>query len=278
MVEKEIENMLSKAGLEDAVASEPFYRFTNKGWKKETVYLPTEMQLSVCINGKELLVVSCSPVKLQFLVFGFLYSEGIISDLKDVAFIRLCRDEAVADVRLNREFEPPERRTLTSDCGGTLTFKSRVEKVTSEIRMTPTELFLLMKEFRKRMLLYRASGSVHTAALSDTKRILVTAEDIGRHNTLDKILGGCLLEGIPTEGKILLCTGRISSSMLVKAARMDVPLVVSQRLPTRDAVSLARELSITVVGRARASRFSVYSHPERIVSDSENSKIEECRK
>ena len=267
--------MLREAGLEDAVATEPFRRITDEGWKEETGYLPTEMRLSISINGEELLVLSCSPVKLQPLVLGFLVSEGLITGLSDVAFIRLCRDDAVADVRLNVDFEPPRRRTLTSGCGDSFSFHKSVEKVASDIKVTPAEILSLMKEFRRRMLLYRVSGSVHTAALSDKKRILIVAEDIGRHNTLDKILGESLLKGIPTEGKILLCTGRISSSMLVKVARMGVPLVVSQRLPTKEAVDLARELSITVVGRARASRLSVFSHHQRILFDSD---IEECGK
>ena len=90
------------------------------------------------------------------------------------------------------------------------------------------------------------------------------AEDIGRHNTLDKIQGECLSREISTKDRLLLTTGRISSEMLLKAARMQTPVVVSRHSPTGRAVSLADNLGITLVGRVREGRMFVYSHPERL--------------
>ena len=110
----------------------------------------------------------------------------------------------------------------------------------------------------------RFTGGVHTSALSDTRNLLVVAEDIGRHNTLDKIRGECLMRGISTRDRLLLTTGRISSEMLLKAAKMQSPVVVSRHSPTERAVLLARELGITLVGHARGGRLLVYSHPERL--------------
>ena len=91
------------------------------------------------------------------------------------------------------------------------------------------------------------------------------AEDIGRHNTLDKIMGECLVRRLPTQDGILLTTGRISSEMLLKAARMQVPVVVSRGSPTERAVSLGNELGITVIGYARGNRLSVFSGEERLL-------------
>ena len=121
-----------------------------------------------------------------------------------------------------------------------------------------------MKQFQEQMELYRLCGGVHASALSDTKKLLVVAEDIGRHNTLDKIQGECLLRGLSTKDGLLLTTGRVSSEMLLKAARMQAPVVVSRHSPTGSAVSLARDLGIALVGYARGNRLSVYSHPERL--------------
>ena len=112
--------------------------------------------------------------------------------------------------------------------------------------------------------LYRFSGGVHASALADTGGLLIVAEDIGRHNTLDKIQGECLFRELPTKDRLLLSTGRISSEMLLKAARMQVPVVVSRHSPTGSAVLLARDLGIALVGRVRGDRLSVYSHPERL--------------
>ena len=128
----------------------------------------------------------------------------------------------------------------------------------------PKEVFSLLKQLQDRMDLYRFSGGVHASALSDTEQLLVVAEDIGRHNTLDKIQGECLLKELPTKDAILLSTGRISSEMLLKAANMQVPVVISRHSPTGSAVLLAQELGITLVGHARGNRLSVYSHPERL--------------
>ena len=105
---------------------------------------------------------------------------------------------------------------------------------------------------------------MHTSALSDTKNLLVLAEDIGRHNTFDKIQGECLLKGLSTKDRLLLSTGRVSSEMLLKAAKMQAPVVVSRHSLTGSSVSLARDLGIALIGHARGNNLSVYSHSERL--------------
>jgi FdhD protein len=101
--------------------------------------------------------------------------------------------------------------------------------------------------------------------LGDNSSLLAVAEDIGRHNTLDKIMGECLLRKLSTRDKVLITTGRISSEMLSKAARMMTPIVVSRSSPTDRSISLAQELGITLVGYVRGSRLSVYTHNERVL-------------
>jgi FdhD protein len=162
------------------------------------------------------------------------------------------------------EYKLPTQRIITSGCGGGTTFKTQGQRVHSDLTVTPEEVLSLMKELQKQMSLYRLCGGVHTSALADTKNLLVVAEDIGRHNTLDKIQGECLLRGLPTKDRMVLCTGRVSSEMLLKAAKMQAPVVVSRHSTTGRAVFLARDLGITLVGHARGSRLSVYSHPERL--------------
>jgi len=117
--------------------------------------------------------------------------------------------------------------------------------------------------------LYRETGGVHTSALSDGEKILIVAEDIGRHNTLDKIAGRCLMENIWPDERILLTTGRISSEMLQKAARLGADAVISRTAPSSLAVEMAESLGITLIGYARRDRFNVYAHEERIVTSDE---------
>ncbi len=244
-----------------------FDRFLGEKWSRISVHVPSEMALAISVNRQELVTILCTPTKLNYLVLGFLYAEGIISGIGDVASMRVCEEESLADVILsNPEYELPTQRTLTSGCGGGATFKTQEQRVDSDLVVTPMEVLSLMKQLQKQMVLYRLCGGVHATALSDTKNLLVSAEDIGRHNTLDKIQGECLLRGLSTEDRLLLSTGRVSSETLLKAAKMQVPVVVSRHSTTASAVSLARDLGIALVGHARGSRLSVYSHPERLGS------------
>ncbi|MCL5057508.1 MAG: formate dehydrogenase accessory sulfurtransferase FdhD [Actinobacteria bacterium] len=240
-------------------------RFSDEGWVRTSVHVPDEMELTIYVNQQELVTILCTATKLNFLVLGFLYSEGIISDTGDVVMMRMCEDESLADVRLkNPEYKLPTKRTLTSGCGGGATFKTQGRTVDSGLVAAPAEVLSLLKQLQEKMDLYRFSGGVHTSALSDTGNLLVVAEDIGRHNTLDKIQGECLLRGLATRDRLLLTTGRVSSEMLLKAAKMQVQVVVSRHSPTGSAVLLARDLGITLVGHARGGRLLVYSHPERL--------------
>lgn len=240
-------------------------RFSDGGWVRTSVHVPGEVELTIYVNQQELVTILCTPTKLNCLVLGFLYAEGIISGIGDVVMMRVCEDESLADVRLkNPEYQLPTQRTLTSGCGGGAVFKTHGQKVDSGLVAAPTEVLSLMKQLQERMELYRLSGGVHTSALSDTRNLLIVAEDIGRHNTLDKIQGECLARGLSTRDRLLLTTGRVSSEMLLKAAKMQAPVVVSRHSPTGSAVSLARDLGIALVGHARGGRLLVYSHPERL--------------
>jgi FdhD protein len=112
--------------------------------------------------------------------------------------------------------------------------------------------------------LYRATGGVHTSVLADGEKIVFVGEDIGRHNTLDKIAGLCLMKNVWPETRILLTTGRISSEMLQKAARLKAPILISRTSPSSLSIQMAERYGITLIGYARRDRFNVYSNPQRV--------------
>jgi len=239
--------------------------FAGQEWVQTPLWVPSEMELTVYVNQQELLTILCTPTKLDFLVLGFLYAEGIIAGMDDVAAMKLDQEVLLADVKLvNQTFQLPVQRTKTSGFGGGTTFKHQGQQVVSDFVVTPAAVLALMKQFLEQMELYKLSGGVHTSALADSGNLLIIAEDIGRHNTLDKIQGECLFKQLPTKDRLLLSTGRISSEMLLKAAKMQVPVVVSRHSPTGKSVALAADLGITLVGHARGERLQVYSHPERL--------------
>jgi FdhD protein len=240
-------------------------RFSGEAWARTSEHVPTEMEFTVYVNERQLVTMLCTPTKLNCLVLGFLYAEEIISTTRDISAMRVCLEDALADVRLvNADFKMPEVRTLTSGCGQGMTSGKAGKPVDSDLVVEPQQIIAAMKQLEARMELYRVTGGVHASALADGEKLLVVAEDIGRHNTLDKIQGECMLRDISTRDKLLLSTGRISSEMVLKAARMQSPLVASRTSPTSRAVALGNDLGIAVVGYARAGRLTVYSHPERL--------------
>ena len=251
--------------MEDLAQKVVCDRFTDDGWVNTFTHVPVEKKISIFVNRQEFVNLLCTPSDLNFLVIGYLYGEGIISGISDVTSINVCEDESEVDVRLtDTEVVLPQIRTLTSGCTGGVAFEAEGEKVESDLVVSPGEVSSLMKKFQEQMDLYHVSGGIHTSALADTENLLVVAEDIGRHNTLDKILGECLMKGLETRDKLILCTGRVSSEMLVKASRIQAPIIASLTSPTGRAVSLARDLGVTLVGYARGNRLTVYAHPERL--------------
>lgn len=260
-----MEEAIDKLDMKGAAPEVVCDRFSDKGWVRTSAYVPVEMELSIHVNRRELATILCTPSKLNCLVIGYLYAEGIISGIGDVASMRVCEEESLVDVMLiNPEYELPTVRIIASGCSGGSIFKTQGQRVESGLVVAPMEVLSLMEQLQEQMVLYRITGGVHTSALSDTKNLIVVAEDIGRHNTLNKIQGECLLRGLSTKDQLLLITGRISSEMLLKAAKMQVPVVVSRHSPTGRAISLARDLGITLVGQARGSHLAVFSHPERL--------------
>jgi len=240
--------------------------FVNRGWFKTSASVPKEFSLTIFLDGEELVTIVCTPLKLNCLVIGFLYFENIITSVSQVMSLRLCEDESLADVKLSQSEHPlPQRRIVTSGCGSGVSFQTQGQRVESALSVAPAAVSSLMKQLQQQAQLFRTSGGVHTSALADTQKLLVVTEDIGRHNTLDKIQGECLLRRLATKDRLLLTTGRISSEMLLKAARMQTPIVVSRSTPTARAISLARDLGITLIGYARGSRLSVYSGEERLL-------------
>lgn len=244
------------------------YRLKDGQWQAGPAPVPSELALTIYVNKHEVATVLCTPHKLNSLVAGFLYQEGIIKSVSEIANMRVCIDDALADVTLSRQdFTPSTRRVLTSGCGGgagTTLGAEGIPPITSSLNVTTDQVSSLMKELQTRAELYRVSGGVHVAALGDGAKMLDMAEDVGRHNSIDKILGDCLFLKMQFKDRLLATTGRLSSEMVLKAAKMGVPIVISHSSATSRAIALGEQVGVTLVGYVRGGRLTVYTHPERI--------------
>jgi FdhD protein len=221
-----------------------------------------EQPLTIYVNDQKFLTLLCTPIDLEALVVGYLWMEKVIAGLDDVRSVEISPVDGRAEVTLRHAVTLPTERILTSGCGGGITFRidhRLFPRLASELRVRPETLSLRMKDLFAAAVHYKASRGIHGAALTDGERLLLVAEDVGRHNAVDKIKGAALRQGIATEDRILLSTGRVSSEMLLKAARMGVPLVASRTSPTEMAVALAEQLNITVCGYVRTDSLNLYA-------------------
>jgi len=227
----------------------------------------SEAPLTIVVNGQRWVTLMCTPLHLDWLVAGFLSAEGVISGIEDIADLTIHPEAGLADVTLRVPVELPQERVLTSGCTGGTTFVDLAAAhapIETDLRMSPALVSHLMRDLQRAATLYHRARGIHCSGLSDGEKLLVVTEDVGRHNTLDKIRGACLLEGIPTRDRILLTTGRVSSEMLYKAGALGVPLVASRSSPTTLSVALAHAWHITVVGYVRPNSLRVYTFPERL--------------
>jgi len=232
-----------------------------------------EEPLHIVLNGEHLVSLLSLPAMQKELAIGFLLSEGIISRVEDITSLDVDNETGTVSVRATVDEKAIrdlfQARTLTTGCAGGVTGvnleePSRCKRINTAMRI-PAELIpKRMKEFEKRSSVFLATGGAHSAAAATLEKIVYFAEDVGRHNALDKVVGQAALSGDRLSDKILLCTGRISTEMMVKVIRQKCPIVISRSAPTSRAIELAETFFVTLVGFARGRKFNVYSCPQRI--------------
>ena len=246
-----------------------FDRYEFKKWKSHEAETIVETPVSLTVNGQVWLTFMCTPVHLEAMAVGFLYNEGVIETMGEIEDVRVCEHGDNVDVWLNRSVEQPTNWRRTSGCTGGVTAvdllaKPDVSLSDKQDTFPPETIEHVMELLLEAQVLYLETGGVHTSLLSDGEKTIISSEDIGRHNTLDKIAGLCLMQNTFPEKRILITTGRISSEMLQKAARMDVPILISRTSPSSLSIEMAERYGITLIGYARKHRFNVYSNLQRV--------------
>lgn len=216
-----------------------------------------ERPLKIYLDRTEITTVICSPGNWTELGIGFLFNRGLIQNLAQIKSIKCDEENNLLWVE-------------------TYTHSAHQEEVVPgvrdnsirhiEDRFRVSDLLEWIATLDRQSASFKLTGGVHSAALAgEGNGLLVRFEDIGRHNAVDRVLGYMFLNGVTPDNKCLVLSGRIASEIFLKAAQVGLPLILSRSAPTMHTVQLAEQLGITVVGFARGSQLSVYSHGERIL-------------
>lgn len=226
-----------------------------------------EIPFNIYVNQEHIVTLMCSPFNLEELALGFLFQEGIITKYSDVKSIREINDyDLCFSVKYYDRDEGP--KVIVSGCGkGSIHLNEKF--LNPELNKEPyvflkeeisfEEIFAVVEEFKNTSKVFDATGGVHNVGLFKSGKILVSFEDIGRHNALDKIVGYILKNNINVKGYGLLLTGRISSDLVVKCENIGIKTIVSRSAPTSLGIDLGRQYKIKLIGFLRGKKMNIYS-------------------
>ena len=231
-----------------------------------------EKPLTLFLNGQEIVTMMTIGDHPEYLAVGYLLNQGMLREIEEITAIDHDEDVETIVVRTRRQtnFETRLRRkTLTSGCAQGTVFgdlMDEIESVSLDERAVVHTSWLqaLSKAISTTPSLYLKAGAIHGCVLCERDRPLIYMEDVGRHNAVDKIAGYMALEGISSQGKLFYTTGRLTSEMVIKTARMNIPILVSRSGFTAWGVDLARQVDMTLIGRMRGKRFLVAAGAERL--------------
>lgn len=249
-------------------------KVTAQGACRETDVVATEVPVTILGNDEDIATLMATPEHLDDLARGFLFTSGLLDDPGE--YLGSEADAAVWTVRVRLrspvDSSQLSRRTYTSGCGKGVVFanlleQTAVEPLPSGFSLPAGRVQELANWFRRYSDLHQATGGVHTVALSvDGADPALVRDDVGRHNAADKVVGRALGDGLDLTRSVMITSGRISSEIVHKARRAQIPILISLGAPTHQAVLLARELNLTVVGFARQNRFSIFSASDRVLT------------
>ncbi len=239
---------------------------------KETVAI--EEPSNIYLNGEYLVTLLSTPTMRKELAIGWLLSEGIIHSFSEIENITVSESEIEVDI--NRSFDRKDlnifgvTRLYTTACGlSTAKFNQVIstketQMIQSDYQVKASQLLQMMEELENRAVFFQTTGGTHVSALFHKGRLVALAEDVGRHNSVDKVIGSGARSGIEFSECVLASSGRQPADMVLKAARTGIPIIVSKAAPIRSGIIAAENWGVTLVCFARKNRMNVYTHSFRI--------------
>jgi len=251
--------------------------------------IPAERALTVYLDKRELVTLMTLGGEPELLVLGFLRNQRLIDSVDQIESITVdwsvgegevgepgvaaVKTREGAQVCLTRSAE----RVVTTGCGQGSVFGDLMAHIDDielpDSKVTQGQLYGIVNTIRLHPSIYKTSGSVHGCALFQGEDMLLFVEDVGRHNAVDAIAGWMWMNGIDGADKVFYTTGRLTSEMVIKSARMGIPVVVSRSGLTQMGLEVAQRVGLCAIGRATHKRFLCFSAPERLVAQPELARI-----
>ena len=244
------------------------------------VAIAGEHPLTVYVDKQEVLTLMTLGGAPEALTIGYLRNQRLVDSLQDIVSVHVDWDVNAVSVKTRSGLvdldEKTAKRTKTTGCGQGTVFGDLMEDVES-IRLAgdsvlcQSTLYDLLDRVRTYDTIYKQAGAIHGCALATNEKgrseILMFVEDVGRHNAVDAIAGQMWLDGLPGDDKIFYTTGRLTSEMVIKAAQMNIPFLVSRSGLTQMGYEIAQKVGMTMIGRATNKRYLLFTGAERFRAD-----------
>ncbi len=260
--------------LKQAVSSaEIFHILSEVLTEKAADHVVIEQAVTIMIDKVGSFTIMATPLDIEALAVGFVYSEGMIDSIDDVIAVSTKpRLPNVVGIQVHDPAQIAIRRNMivTSSCG--MCGTRNIDKMLSEMPVCDQSLEVssgllieVTEHLRSMQQIFQMTGGSHAAGIFDSSgKIVAFAEDLGRHSALDKAIGKCLLDRQSTKGYAVVLSGRVSLEMVTKAARAGIELIAAVSAPSSFAIKAADRWNITLCGFVRQGKINVYTHPERV--------------
>ena len=244
--------------------------------EKTTDYVAEEEPLHIFLNRTRYVTIFCSPSNLKELAVGHVISEGIVKSIAEIEGLDLKEKEGVCRINLRADVKIEERlklsqhfsRVIFSACGSKAPYQPSLgpDKIQSDMKVKGEIISSSVNRLNFVAEVFRKTGGVHVAAVFNKDGTLVTfAEDIGRHNAVDKVIGFCALKGVEFGGCFIALSGRLTGDIVLKAARVGLPIIASLAAAITSGITVANDTNLTLVGFVRGKRMNIYTYPNRIL-------------
>lgn len=236
-----------------------------------------EFPLTLKVDGQEVVTLMTLGTHPEELALGYLRNQRLIENIAEIASVTVDWGRERVDVSTSHgqgiiDWEAKtSKRTVTTGCAQGTVFSCTLDKLYDvrlpEVVIRQSTIYGLLKSISAYNELYKKAGAVHGCALCENTQVLIFVEDVGRHNAADAISGRMWLEDIVGGNKIFYTTGRLTSEIVMKAAHMGIPVLLSRSGITHMGLELARDLGVVMIARAKGKHFLVYHGHQQVEFD-----------